>query len=243
MPERATFLSVVVPAYNESDRIVPTLAKLSGYLSRQPYTSEVLVVDDGSEDDTTDLVERFGADEPRVRLVRAPHRGKGGAVKRGMLEATGDFRFLCDADLSMPVDELAKFLPGDAPEGVDVAIGSREAAGARRYEEPWLRHLMGRVFNLLVRVVAVRGISDTQCGFKCFNRRAADLVFPRQRMNGFGFDVEVLFIARKHGLRLFEVPIDWYHVPKSKVDPYRDTIRMVSETLRVRLNDLRGRYD
>lgn len=242
MPDGSPFLSVVVPAYNEAQRIQPTLEKLNGYLDRQPYASEILVVDDGSGDATADVVERFAADQRRVRLIRAPHKGKGGAVRAGMLEAGGDLRFLCDADLSMPVEELGKFMPESAG-GYEVAIGSREASGARRFDEPLLRHIMGRVFNFLVQLIAVRGISDTQCGFKAFTRKAAEVVFPLQTIDGFGFDVENLFVAHKHGLRTIEIPLDWYYVPNSRVRPGRDTLRMVSETFTVRWNDLRGRYN
>jgi dolichyl-phosphate beta-glucosyltransferase len=159
-----------------------------------------------------------------------------------MLAAQSDYLFLCDADLSMPIEEVANFLPPAAGE-YDVAIGSREIEGARRYEEPPLRHLMGRVFNFLVRLLAVRGFQDTQAGFKCFRREAAHDLFPYQTMDGWGFDVEILFLAQKRGYRVVEVPINWYYMTHSRVSPIGDSVRMVREILQVRLNDWRGKYD
>jgi dolichyl-phosphate beta-glucosyltransferase len=171
-------------------------------------------------------------------------QGKGAAVKHGMLHAQGDYCFICDADLAMPIAEIAKFLPPAAkPGSFDVAIASREAPGAVRYDEPAYRHTMGRVFNWLVRVMAVPGIQDTQCGFKMFTREAARLVFPLQRLDGYSFDVEVLYIARLYNLRLIEVPIDWYHQTDSRVRPVQDTISMVRELLKIRRNGRNGLYD
>jgi glycosyltransferase involved in cell wall biosynthesis len=231
----------VIPAYNEARRLPGSLEQILAYLDRQPFSAEVIVVDDGSDDDTVAVVERFQTKHPDVRLIRNPHRGKGGAVQTGMLAAQGSYRFLCDADLSMPIRELAKFLP-PALNGYDIAIGSREATGARRVAEPGYRHLMGRVFNWVVKVFAVHGFEDTQAGFKCFTAEAAQNVFARQTMDGFGFDVEVLFIAQKRGYDIVEVPIEWHYKASSRVDPVRDTMRMFRDVLRVRLNDLRGVY-
>ena len=235
-------LSIVVPAYNEGRRLPETLPRILDFVRAQEYAAEVIVVDDGSSDGTTSVVEEIAADAPLVRLIKNEHRGKGFAVKTGALAAAGDYVFLCDADLSMPIEEVAKFLP-PALEGYDVAIGSREIEGARRYDEPGLRHLMGRVFNTLVRLLAVRGFQDTQAGFKCFAREAAREMFPYQTMDGFGFDVEILFIARKRGYRIVEVPINWYYMSNSRVSPVGDSVRMFREILQVRMNDWRGRYD
>ena len=235
------FLSIVIPAYNEEGRILPSLERITHYLAKQDYSAEVLVSDDGSRDATAAVVAEFAQAHPIVRLIRNPHRGKGAAVRAGMLEARGEYRFLCDADLSMPIEELARFLPPDLDE-VDVAIGSREASGAKRYDEPFHRHLMGRVFNAVVRLVAVGGFSDTQCGFKCFRGEAAEWLFRRQRIEGFGFDVEILYLAQRHGYAIAEIPIDWFHVPSSRVSPFRDSLRMFLEALSVRWNDRRGLY-
>lgn len=236
-----TFLSVIIPAFNEGRRIGSTLERVLDYVQRQGYSAEVLVVDDGSTDDTSAVVRSLASSHPSLRLVERRHRGKGGAVKAGMLEARGSYRFLCDADLAMPVEEIAAFLP-PALEDVDIAIGSREAAGSRRHGEPAYRHLMGRTFNWIVRAIAVHGLRDTQCGFKCFRGRVAEQLFAQQRLDGFGFDVEILFLAQKGGLRIVEVPINWYYQRESKVHLVRDAFQMVREALQVRWNHLLGRY-
>ena len=242
------FLSIVIPAYNEERRLPPTLAKIAEFLRSQPYTAEVLVVENGSSDRTTAVVEEFIAaqvqpEQPmRVRLLHSS-QGKGAAVKLGMLQAQGEYRFICDADLAMPIDEITKFLPPALKRGsFDVAIASREAPGAVRYNEPAYRHTMGRVFNWLVRIMAVPDIQDTQCGFKMFTRDAAQTVFPLQRLDGYSFDVEVLYIARLHNLHLVEAPIHWYHQTDSRVRPLQDTINMVRELLKIRRNGRAGLY-
>jgi dolichyl-phosphate beta-glucosyltransferase len=212
------------------------------FVEAQTYQAEVLVVDDGSVDRTVEIVEKLAAQHPCVRLVRAEHGGKGHAVKTGMLQARGEFAFLCDADLAMPITELPKFLPPQQ-NNYQVAIGSREVAGAVRYNEPAYRHLMGRVFNWLVKVLAVPGFEDTQCGFKCFHASASQELFSQQTINGFGFDVEVLYIAQKRGHKIIEVPIHWYYQSESKVHPIKDTIRMVRDIIQVRQNDRLGLYD
>lgn len=235
------FLSVIVPAYNEEQRLPDSLRRIVGYLGKQEYTSEVIVVDDGSENGTAQVVEEMIVELPILFPLRTEHRGKGHAVKTGMLAGRGEYLFICDADLSMPIEELYKFLP-PALAGYDVAIASREVAGARRYDEPSYRHFMGRVFNWIVRLFAVRGFQDTQCGFKCFKREAAREVFTYQTMDGWGFDVEILFIAQKRGYKIVEVPIDWYYSANSRIHPLRDSIGMFTEVMKIRLNDWRGRY-
>ena len=236
------FLSIIIPAHNEERRLPGSLEKIAAFLEKQNYQAEVIVVDNGSSDNTSGVVEGFMARYPFISLIREERRGKGLAVKLGMLAARGEYLFLCDADLSMPIEEVAKFLPPQL-EDYDVAIASREVEGARRYGEPPHRHLMGRVFNLIVRLLAVRGFQDTQCGFKCFRREVARDIFSRQTMEGWGFDVEVLFIAQKRGYRIVEVPINWYYMANSRVKPIRDSIRMFREVLQVRINDWRGVYD
>ncbi|MFH1486396.1 MAG: dolichyl-phosphate beta-glucosyltransferase [Chloroflexota bacterium] len=230
-----------MPAYNEERRILRTLEEIMKYLGGQPYTFEVLVVDDGSIDRTTDVVREFSREHPSVNLMTNPHRGKGYAVKMGMLAANGEYRFICDADLAMPIEQIARFLPPQLND-FDVAIGSREAPGARRFREPTYRHMMGRVFNLLVRLAAVPGCRDTQCGFKCFHRQAALTLFALQTMDGFAFDVEIIFLARERGMRIVEVPIDWYHNTESRVRPTQDTVAMFLEAVSIRWNCWRGRY-
>ena len=235
------YLSVVIPAYNEETRVVSTLRQVTGFLEGQGYTWEVVVVDDGSTDRTAALVEEFARHREGVSLLPLPHGGKGWAVKRGMLQARGGYRFMCDADLSMPIEQLPLFLP-PATGGCDIAIGSREAPGALRVGEPTLRHLMGRVYNPLVRLLLVRGLKDTQCGFKCFRGDVAQELFSLQRLSGFGFDIEVLFLSQKRGLRVCEVPIQWHYRSHSKVSPLRDVVAMTWDILRVRWFHFRGKY-
>ena len=235
------FLSIVIPAYNEESRIAQTLDTVVNYVEGRGYSWEVVVADDGSHDGTAGLVEAFAGENPNVRLVKLSHKGKGWAVKWGMLEAQGQYRFIADADLSMPIEHLERFLP-PALSDFDIAIGSREAPGSRRFHEPFRRHLMGRVFNWMVRLLAVRGFSDTQCGFKCFEAQAAETVFSIQRAHGFGFDVEALFLAQRLGMRIKEIPIDWYYHEGSKVKPLRDSFLMLRDIFSVRWNSVKGRY-
>lgn len=235
------FLSIIIPAHNEEHRLPATLKTVDAFLAKQGYTSEVLVVENGSQDLTAVVTEAFAADHPRVRLIRETARGKGLAVRRGMLEATGEYRFICDADLSMPIQEVSKFLPPQL-DGYGVAIGSREAPGARRFNEPAYRHLMGRVFSNLVKVFAMPGFEDTQCGFKCFRGEVAADVFGVQKLNGMSFDVEVLYIARKRGYRIVEVPIDWYYQAESRVRLIEDSLKMFLDILTIRRNWYGGKY-
>lgn len=222
---------------------MPTsLDQVDRFVAAQPYPIEVVVVNNNSRDATRRIADEFAARHPYVRVFDQPRQGKGAAVQKGMLEGTGEYLFICDADFSMPVEEISKFMPPNA-DHYDVAIASREAPGARRVDEPQYRHLMGRVFNLIVRLLAIPKIQDTQCGFKVFRRAAARDVFALQTIDGWGFDVEVLFIALKHGYKLIEVPITWYYKPQTKISPIRDSINMVLEVMRVRLNGWRGKYD
>lgn len=241
MPD-SIFLSVIIPAHNEEKRLPPTLMTVNAYLGRQSYTSEIVVVENGSQDLTAVVTEAFAAEHPRVRLIREGARGKGLAVRRGMLEARGGWRFICDADLSMPIEEIAKFLPPQL-DGVDVAIASREAPGAHRYNEPLHRHLIGRAFSNLVKLFALPGFEDTQCGFKCFSARAAEEVFRVQRLNGMSFDVEALFIADKRGYKIIEVPINWYFQSESRVRLIDDSLRMFRDVLTIRRNWNEGKYE
>ena len=235
-------VSIVIPAFNEAGRIIATLERVVGYVAGQSYRWEVLVVDDGSTDDTASLVRKWTSQQPGVRIESTPHKGKGGAVRHGMLCSAGVYRFACDADLAMPIEGLAAFLEG-MQEGYDIVIGSRQIEGAQRFNEPALRHLMGRIFNWWVRALVLGGFQDTQCGFKCFRSEAADELFALQRTGGFGFDVEILYLAAKKDMRVLEIPIDWYHQRDSKVRVGMDSLLMVRDTLLMRWYDLRGGYD
>lgn len=236
------FLSIIIPVLNEEHRLPESLGKIDAFLQAQPYRAEVVVVENGSADGTVRVVEQFAATHPYVRLFSGLPRGKGRAVRRGMLEARGEYRFICDVDLSMPVEEISKFLP-PALDGYDVAIGSREAKGARRYNEPPHRHLMGRILTLLVKIFALRGFEDTQCGFKSVHCRAAEDIFSVGQINGIGFDVEMLYIARKRGYRIREVPINWYYNADSRMRLFQDSLAIIGEIFEIRRNWRDGIYE
>jgi glycosyltransferase involved in cell wall biosynthesis len=240
MPPSSVFLSIIFPAHNEEGRIAETLRKTISFLEKQSYPSEILVIENGSQDKTLEIARSFLQDFPALCVIHEDQRGKGLAVKRGMLEAIGEYRFICDVDLSMPVEEVNRFLPPLLTS--DITIASREAAGAKRFNEPEYRHVIGRVFNLIVRLFALHGLHDTQCGFKCFSARAAEELFPYQTIKGWTFDVEVLYVARKLGYSIKELGIPWYHDPNSKVKVFRDSFQMLVDLLKIRLNDLRGIY-
>jgi len=235
------FLSIIIPAYNEELRLPTTLEQVSDFLQRQPYPSEILVVENGSQDCTWQVAQQFAASHAQVRVLHEAQRGKGLAVKRGMLEARGEYRFMCDADLSMPIGETERFLPPVLAD-FDVAIASREAPGASRYAEPLYRHLGGRAINTTIRLLALPGLQDTQCGFKCFHGEVADDLFRCQTMTGWSFDIELLYIARLRGYRVVEVPIPWYFNPESKLSVVRDALRMVLDILVIRRHARRGLY-
>jgi dolichyl-phosphate beta-glucosyltransferase len=238
--EQSPRLSIVIPAYNEERRLGPTLRRLHEYLSAQDYRWEIVVVSNGSTDDTAGLVRRFSDEVPNLRLIDIPERGKGIASRTGSLQSSGEIIFLCDADLSMPPHSLAAFL--DVIETVDVVVGSREASGSKRYSEPWHRHFMGRVFNRLVQAIAVKGIEDTQCGFKALRRQAAYDLFTQQRLNGFAFDVELLYLAQKYSYRIEEIGVEWHFDDDTRVRPGIDTLGMVKELLMIRVRDSFGGY-
>lgn len=233
-------LSIVIPAHNEARRLPRTLERLHAYLREQPYTWEIIVVSNASVDRTDEVVRHHAATIPGLQLLTLAGKGKGLAVRAGALRSWGEVVFICDADLSMPPESLGAFMT--AIETADVVAGSREAPGARRFSEPLRRHIMGRVFNYLVRLTAVKGIRDTQCGFKAFRRDTANHLFGQQFLTGFGFDVELLFLTQKFGYRLAEIPIDWYFDPDSRVRPGVDTLNMVTEVCMIRLRDLLRRY-
>jgi glycosyltransferase involved in cell wall biosynthesis len=203
-------------------------------------TWELFVVNDGSSDSTAQIISEMSAADPRVRLIDAPHGGKGAAVRRGMDKTTGDWRFLCDADLSMPADNLSRFFGNGQPE-YDVAIGSREASGAKRFNEPRSRHIKGRLFNYAVKVLALRGIEDTQCGFKLFSAEAATKLFPHQSLDGWAFDVELLVMAKNAGFSVGEIPIDWYYGEGSKMTLSKGVFAVL-DVARVGVNNLFGKY-
>jgi dolichyl-phosphate beta-glucosyltransferase len=233
---------VVIPAFNEEGTITATLRDLTAHMDRLALDWELIVVDDGSGDRTAEMVERMAAGETRIRLIRGGRGGKGKAIRRGMLEARGTWRFMADADLAMPADNLERFLDAVATAPAPhIVIGSREAPGSLRVGEHWLRHLIGRVFNAHVRIFAVPGISDTQCGFKMFSAEAADALFPRLTISGFAFDVELLVLARRAGFEVREAGIVWHGRTDSRVAVWRGAAAF-GDVLRVWWNALTGRY-
>jgi glycosyltransferase involved in cell wall biosynthesis len=235
--------SFIIPAYNESERLSTSLPKVLDYIRRQQHHAEVIVVNDGSADDTADVVRRFAAIHPEVRLLENPgNRGKGYSVRNGMLHGYGDVLLFTDADLSSPIYEAGKLFHAIA-EGADIAIGSRWLQRDLQTErQPWYRQFYGRLFNLGLRMVLGLPYSDTQCGFKAFTRAAAHTIFTRQHVERWGFDPELLFLADKFKLRTVEVPVEWAHDHRSRINPLRDGLNMGLEMLKVRWNDMRGRY-
>lgn len=235
---------MIVPAYNEQDRIVPTLERLREYLSAQNYTWTVTVVSDGSKDATPQLVGEFAAQNPGFSLLAySPNRGKGYAVRKGMLEIEGELLLFSDADLAAPIEEVEKLLPAvDA--GADVAIGSRPLKESNlEIRQPLYRELLGRAFNMAVQLLAIKGIKDTQCGFKVFKRDVARDVFSRCKLDGFSFDFEALLIARDLGYQIAEVPIRWRHQEGSKVVLMRDGPRMIRDLVKLRLKGKKARLE
>ena len=235
------FLSLIIPAHNEELRLPQTLREVIAFAHAQPYPTEIVVVDSGSQDQTAMVAQTSAQRYAGLRVLRIPRPGKGLAVRTGMLAASGEYRFICDADLSMPIAEVNCFLPPRL-EDFDIAIGSREIQGAIRYGEPVYRHWIGRVFNWLVRLLAVPGFQDTQCGFKCFRGTVAQELFALQLLDGWTFDVEVLFLALRKGHRIVEVGIPWYYNPGSKVRLFWDSVAMLADLFRIRRNWKRGLY-
>ena len=235
------FLSIVIPAHNEESRLPRTLGQIFAFLQKQSYTAEVVIVENNSSDRTLELAHEFAQQYSNLVILHEDKSGKGNAVKRGMLEARGEYRFICDADLSMPIEELNKFIP-PALDGFDIAIGSREAPGAIRYNEPAYRHWGGRAINLAIQVLILPGLNDTQCGFKCFRADIAQDLFQRQTLMGWSFDIELLYLARRKNLRIREIPIQWYFDADSKVKAIKDALSMIGDIFRIHINAMHGRY-
>jgi dolichyl-phosphate beta-glucosyltransferase len=235
--------SFVIPAYNEGVRLGPTLHELLRHIREQNWAAEILVVNDGSTDNTAQIVREYEAEYPRLRLVENPgNRGKGFSVRNGMLHAQGDICLFTDADLSSPITEAKKLF--DAIErGADIAIGSRWLRVELQTErQPLYRQAFGRIFNLALRLILGLQFADSQCGFKAFRRDAARQIFPLQRIERWGFDPEILYLARRAGLRVEEVPVLWAHSEGTRLHPFRDGLRMFMELLRIRWNAMKGEY-
>jgi dolichyl-phosphate beta-glucosyltransferase len=236
--------SIVIPAYNESERIRSTLDKILVHIQERGWNAEILVVNDGSTDATAQIVQAYASQHPSLHLIQNPgNHGKGYSVRNGMLHATGEMVLFSDADLSSPIEEADKLFVALA-EGNDVAMGSRWLrTELQTQRQPLHRQLFGRIFNLVLRILLGLHFRDTQCGFKAFTRRATRLIFPLQHIERWGFDPEILFLARKFGFRVKEVPVKWAHREGTRINPFRDGIRMFFEVLRIRWYSLTGKYD
>jgi dolichyl-phosphate beta-glucosyltransferase len=243
MSKLALTYSVIIPAYNESNRLRPTLDELLRYFEQRNSDAEILVVDDGSRDDTRDIVREYARAHSQVVLVENPgNRGKGYSVRNGMLHARGDICLFTDADLSSPIGEAQKLFDAIAA-GADIAIGSRWLrADLQTERQPLYRQLFGRIFNLVLRIFLGLNFADTQCGFKAFRREAAQRIFPLQRIERWGFDPEILFLARRLDFSVKEVPVVWAHSEGTRLNPFRDGVRMFGEVLRIRWNSIVGAY-
>jgi dolichyl-phosphate beta-glucosyltransferase len=238
------YYSIVVPAYNEAERIGPSLERILDHIVKSNWSAEIIVVNDGSRDNTATIVQQFARDNPVVRLLENPgNRGKGYAVRNGMMNASGQVLLFTDADLSSPIEEAGKLFDFIERGEADIAIGSRYLdRGLQTRKQPLYRRMLGRAFNLALRTILGLSYVDSQCGFKAFNRKAATTVFPATKIEGWGFDPEILFLAKRYGLRVAEVPVSWAHDHRSKINPLLDGARMFSELMRVRLNSLGGKY-
>jgi dolichyl-phosphate beta-glucosyltransferase len=236
--------SIVIPAYNESARLGATLERVLAYVHAQGWDAEVIVVNDGSRDNTAEIVKNFAEKDPALRLIENPgNRGKGYSVRNGMLHAQGKVVIFSDADLSSPIEEAPKLLQA-LESGADIAIGSRWLrAETQTQRQPLHRQLFGRIFNLLLRLTLGLHFADTQCGFKAFKRTAVDAIFPLQKIERWGFDPEILFLARKLGFKVKEVPVAWGHSGDTRINPVIDGSKMFQEMLRVRWYSLTGKYD
>ena len=238
------YISVVIPAYNEAGAISETINKLTEYFINKPYVFEFIIVNDCSTDQTADLVKSLSAGKPFIRLINnQSNLGEGFSVKSGVLAARGKYILFKDADLSTPLVELEEMLLLLA-DGYDLVIGSRTLAGSRLLiKQHWLRQSMGKIFNIFVKLLVFNGINDTQCGFKCFKRETALKIFSLQRLNSFCFDVEILYIAKKLGVKIKEIPVSWSNRRNSRVRICRDSLKMLGDLFRIKINQLLGRYN
>lgn len=237
-------LSIIIPAYNEEKRIIPTIEKIKEYLLQQKSIEnwEIIIIDDGSKDNTRNIANEAISKDSQIKInPPRQNRGKGFSVKEGMLQAKYDLKLFSDADLSTPIEMLDRFIP--YLEDYDIIIGSRSAEGAEiKIKQPWYRSIPGKVFPLLVRTLILRGVKDTQCGFKLFQYDAAQFLFQKQRLDRFSFDAELLYLAKKYNYKIKEVPVVWVNVLDSKLNPIKDSYRMFMELLKIKINDFKGAY-
>ncbi len=245
--------SIVIPAYNEADKITSTLTNVLGFMREYSSNFEVLVVNDGSTDNTVYLAQDYAKLNPEIKVLNEQHRGKGPTVTSGVMASEGSYIYLCDADLATPISELKKLALWIKEHDYDIVIASREGTGAVRVNEPFYRHLMGRVFNLVVQIAALPGIKDSQCGFKLFKHDVAKEIFGMLKIYGAAaevrtkpylgaFDVEVLYLAKKLGYKVKSLPVTWNYVKTTRLNVVSDSINMARDVLKVRINDAKGVY-
>ncbi len=239
---QSPFLSIIVPVHNEENRLPHSLEQIFAFLRGQTYPAEVLVIENGSNDRTLEIAQSFAQQHTNCIVLQEQNAGKGLAVRRGMLAAGGQFRFMCDVDLSMPIAEVNRFIPPQRTD-FELAIASRELPGSIRYDEPPYRHWGGRAVNWMIQLLALPGMSDTQCGFKCFRAPIAEDLFHHQTLSNFSFDIELLYIARLRGYHIVEVPIPWHFSAETKVEPLRDALNMLLDIFKIRRNARQGLYD
>lgn len=251
--ETKKFISIVVPAYNEEKRIESCLKEIYEFMKTQAYDYEVIISDDGSMDETKNIVNRYKSDWENLILLENKHKGKAPAIISGVYNAKGNYTLVTDVDLSVPINELPKMLSWVKDQNFDISISTREGVGAKRIGEPVMRHIMGRIFNFLVQLILLRGINDTQCGFKLFRTSAIQEIFEYTRLYNLNdeeitggkvsaFDVEILFVAKRLGFKIKEVPVTWYYADESKVHNLKDSYYNAKDVLLVRLNALRNLY-
>src|SRR5712692_9910110 len=241
---RPILISIIIPAYNESARIGATLDKILACVAEHSWEAEVIVVNDGARDNTVEIVRQYVEKHPKLQLLENPgNRGKGYSVRKGMLHAGGEVLLFSDADLSSPIEEASKLFAA-IKEGADIAIGSRWLrSDLQTQRQPLYRQLFGRVFNLLLRIILGLNFKDMPCGFKAFTGPAAKKIFPLQKIERWGFDPELLYLARKFKLKVVEVPVAWAHREGTRINPLRDGTKMFLEMLKIRWNALSGKYD
>lgn len=244
MENRKVYLSLVVPSYNESGVLYKNIEKALIYFFNKGYVFEIIVVDDGSLDSTRELISEMAKEHPVIKFIsNTQNMGKGFSVKNGVLAAQGEYILFSDADFSTPIEELETLMPNFV-QGYDLVIGSRAMKDSKIIlKQAWLRQSMGRIFNQLARLLGLANINDTQCGFKCFKKEAARRIFSLQRLNGFCFDVEILYIAKKLGFKIKEIPVSWSNRPDSRVAVLMDSLDMLVDLFRIRRNEWKGLYE
>jgi len=230
------FISIIVPVFNEEKILGQTINKIVAYLSKQTYTWELVIVDDGSTDNTVKIAKdkKRKAAQNHIKIIELPHAGKGWAIKNGMLQSRGSLKFMCDADLSMPIENLEDFIE-NFDSTVEVVIGSRELKNSQRHGESIFRQIRSKIFNRIVRILLPIPFKDTQCGFKCFKKDVAEKLFNLQQLEGFTFDVEILYLAKKHEIKTIEIPIIWEHKNQSQINSIRDSFKMLKDIFKIKV--------